>query len=403
MKNLLVIILFLSSLSIIVRAETKLGIKHGIHKVKNTEAHVFEIPADLFSIQPVKALNVGIGTETVSHIAKRTGANLAINGGFFDTFPEYEGIPSGVYKLKDEWLSIGEKSRAALGIKDNQLFWGRIKVSAFAKVGEKVYTIHGINRPPKAQENILYTPSFNTSTLTHTDRVELSVSEGQIAHISQRGDVSIPHNGYVLSLPQQHIPSSFGPGTKAHITHSTEADTDSTPWKEMDFIVSGTPLLILNGKLISDYTSEDVQKDFVTQKFARTAIGVKKDGTVVVVVAGHIHPYHKETIRKMPLEDVGHALLGLGYSRLEIKKMTLDEILSALEKCNKDDQLMGLTITELAEFMLSLGITNAINLSGGNSTNVYFEGKSLPMHGINTVNKEKKVSDAIIFSEKVMR
>ena len=46
----------------------------------------------------------------------------------------------------------------------------------------------------------------------------------------------------------------------------------------------------------------------------------------MVVGQGHIHPYHKETIRKMLLEDVGHALFGLGYSRPGNKEMTLDEI-----------------------------------------------------------------------------
>lgn len=399
MKKISIIIILFTNFGWSVSAKETLKIKHKIEKLKNTEVHIFEIPSDHFLIRPVKALNVGVGRETVSNMAKRAGATLAINGTFFTAFPEYEGIPSGVYKLKDEWLSIGDKSRAALGIKNNELFWGRLKVSAFAKVGDKVYEIHGINRPPKHQENILYTESFNRSTLTHKDRLEMILSDGQIASIHQRGDTNIPCNGCVLSLPYQRIPASFGPGTKAQITYTTEADSESTPWKEMDFIVSGAPLLLHNGKLITDYKTEDIQNQFVEEKFARTAIGSKADGSIVVVVAGRIPTFNGETLKTMPLEEIGYALLEMGYSRFDVKKMTLDEILLALKKCEKNEKEKGFTIPELGEFMQSLGVVNAINLSGGNSTNVFFEGQNVRM-GSSTPKEEKKVADSITFIDK---
>ena len=55
---------------------------------------------------------------------------------------------------------------------------------------------------------------------------------------------------------------------------------------------------------------------------------------------------------------------------------------------------VGMTLQELAEYLLSIGTTDAMNLDGGGSTTMYLDGKV-----VNTPSDkegERKVSDAIL-------
>lgn len=52
----------------------------------------------------------------------------------------------------------------------------------------------------------------------------------------------------------------------------------------------------------------------------------------------------------------------------------------------------GLTIEEMAQYMLSLGVTTAYNLDGGGSTTMVFHGKT-----VNATNKLRSISDVICF------
>ena len=55
---------------------------------------------------------------------------------------------------------------------------------------------------------------------------------------------------------------------------------------------------------------------------------------------------------------------------------------------------VGMTLQELAEYLLSLGATDAMNLDGGGSTTMFLDGRV-----VNTPSDkegERKVSDAIL-------
>lgn len=129
--------------------------------------------------------------------------------------------------------------------------------------------------------------------------------------------------------------------------------TTPEEWKELEHIVGGTPVLVQNGNLIEDFSSEKTLQSFLTNKHPRTAVGIKSNGDwVFVVVDGRFYGYFG-----------------------------------------------GMTMNELAQLMLDLGCVEALNLDGGSSTTMVFEGKVIN-DPCGTIEEEEKfveeVSDAIL-------
>lgn len=137
------------------------------------------------------------------------------------------------------------------------------------------------------------------------------------------------------------------------ISASVPPRTTSEEWKQRENIVGGAPVLIRAGVPVVDYTSEQMLKSFIVKKYSRTAVGIKENGDwVFVVVAGRLF-----------------GLLG------------------------------GMTLPELADTMLILGCVEAVNLDGGRSSAMTFEGKTVN-YTYGSVREKGKltqpVSDAIL-------
>ncbi len=84
---------------------------HVIHLVTITPKHVIEI---------IKANN-GTGRETVSAIAKRSNATIAINAGFFDIGGKQDGIPSGTLVIKGHTYNIKNRVQPLIVIDSDKL------------------------------------------------------------------------------------------------------------------------------------------------------------------------------------------------------------------------------------------------------------------------------------------
>lgn len=134
---------------------------------------------------------------------------------------------------------------------------------------------------------------------------------------------------------------------------SDSLNTTAQQWKEMEHIVGGTPVLISMGKVIEDYSAEQTIESFLTKKYPRTAIGIKTSGDwVFVVVDGRFYGF-----------------------------------------------LGGMTIKELADFMLELGCVEALNLDGGGSSTLVVDGVVINEPSGNLQENDKQVeavSDAIL-------
>jgi len=115
----------------------------------------------------------------------------------------------------------------------------------------------------------------------------------------------------------------------------------------MDYIVGGVGVLVRDGIVVADHADQKVRQGFITDRHPRTAVGIRKDGTWVLVVVDGRQP--------------------------QLSK--------------------GMTLAEIAAYMKSLDCQNAINLDGGGSSTLWYEG-----HVVNSPSdgRERPVSDAIL-------
>ena len=83
-------------------------------KTDNHIVHIVSLQPSKYSIAFIKARNQVIGRETVESIAKRTGADIAINAGFFEIGDDQDGMPSGTLIINKQLLGLNFKKHACL-------------------------------------------------------------------------------------------------------------------------------------------------------------------------------------------------------------------------------------------------------------------------------------------------
>lgn len=170
-------------------------------------------------------------------------------------------------------------------------------------------------------------------------------------------------------------------------------------------ILSAIPLLIKDGKLIS--TNKKTSK-FYTTPHARTSIGIRADGTIVIVVAEHNYLRDLNSITTGEIQSLmqerGKAL-AKKYHHKSTGDITISELKSILKtKFSAQHGAIGLTIDELAILMQALGCKDALNLDGGGSSTLWVEGKIINQAIGDKEEDEgtkvtRPVSDAIIFKK----
>ncbi|MGD9592886.1 MAG: phosphodiester glycosidase family protein, partial [Candidatus Berkiella sp.] len=140
------------------------------------------------------------------------------------------------------------------------------------------------------------------------------------------------------------------------------SSTSKKTWQGFPFIVGGTPLLLKNGTAMTNHRSEKTNRSFIEERHARTAFCIKDPHHWLFIVSAHTKaPYRQYT----------------------------------------DHIVEGLTIEELTKFLQAQGCKDAINLDGGGSSTLVFEGKvrNTPagdMDDIFQLFHERPVSDAIL-------
>lgn len=308
----------------------------------------------------VHAMDAAIGVEKTSSIAMRHGAFAAINAGFFrlDT-SIFAGDASGVLVIDGKLLSESYANRISLSISNrkNETIVGfyKEKVIPFFRIEKTDWEVSGINRERKTDELIIYTREFNRTTLTGKDGLEIIVQDGKVIWIAdEKGSSQIPERGFVISasgkfrdelLGKIKVGQTIGMNTR-HYPDKTQK-VDKTVTRFIEDIVGGVPQLIKDGKIEITWEAEKSSKAFVETRHPRTAVAKLKDGKFLMV--------------------------------------TVD---------GRSEASGGIGLQNLAEILLELGATDAMNLDGGGSTTMFLDGK--------VVNKpsdkegERRVSDAIL-------
>lgn len=172
-------------------------------------------------------------------------------------------------------------------------------------------------------------------------------------------------------------------------------------------MLSGIPLLVSENKVVPELAKKS--SDFYLKPHARTAIGTKADGTIVIVVTEH--QYLKD-LTSISMGEVQSLIKEKGkqfaeqYNHRDAGNITMNELKEILKKeYTSRHRSQGLTILELAELMKNLGCEVALNLDGGGSSTLCVNKKVMnrvigDADEGNGLEMTRGVSDAIVFIEK---
>ena len=314
------------------------------------------------------ALDKAIGVETTSSIAKRHDAVAAINSGFFRLDKtQFAGDAAGILQINGELLSESEKDRAAIAIfnsaRKTKVYFGLANSIAWVSISPNFSSldVDGINREAKADEAILYTKEIKETPTSNQDVLKLvlsrcSITCGQATISNEKQATPVPPDGYVFALHgksrgmltdqlRQKLNDRY---LSIHVSSISKfLGKREKRIESADDITNGVGLLVRDGKVGITWEQEKTTKSFVETRHPRTAVAKLRDGKFLMV--------------------------------------TVD---------GRSESSGGISLYDLADYLLSLGAVDAINLDGGGSTTMYLDGKV-----VNTPSDkegERKIGDAIL-------
>lgn len=293
---------------------------------------------------------------TVSAMAKKQNAVVAINGGYF----AFGGAALGAVKVENEWLRLPMKNRTAMGFSpEGGVVVAPLDAGARATFGSRVVareiadgaidslftnvSIDNLNGFAPENGVTLVTTRFGTVYKLRPDEVALEIDGSVVRARVETGAANVRPNGWTLIArgAARDVIASIAPGQAA--TWQVQAPT---AWQKYSTILGAGPRLLRDGKIETTEVIEEFRPDVVARG-PRSAIGIDRSGQLwFVAVDGRAPEYS-----------------------------------------------VGLTLPELALEMQKLGCVEAICLDGGGSTAMVINGilVNRPSDG-----SERRVPNALI-------
>lgn len=270
-----------------------------------------------------------VGTAPLTTIAQRWQAAAAINAGFFNRNNQY---PLGAVRANNTWISGPILSRGVVGWNDQ----GQVRMERLAlqqtltTASGRSFSVLAINSGYVQAGIGLYSPAWGATyrpvieSETVVTVVDDVVTAQQPASTIGPGGLQIPANGYLLALRSYATAAqALPPGQQVSIT----ADLLPATMAPFPNLIGGGPLLIRDRTLVLNAQLEQFSAAFGTQAAPRSAIGLTATGEILLVA-----------VHNSPLGP-------------------------------------GPTLDQLAQIMLQLGSTDALNLDGGSSASLYLGGR----------------------------
>ena len=311
---------------------TVLTIKDSIKHIKMTKyinsrpvrINVVEMNLKLnnkISIKPIMASNVLNKRVSIKTMAEKGNAIAAINGSYFK--PQ-TGVPLGTMMVNGKLLTGPIYNRVALGIKGNEFMLDRVELNAKIITKNNELLVDNINQPRMLSTYVIvYNEQWGAiSPATPKYGMQIAIKNGKITNYSEH-PLAIPKNGYVISGPKTKLEAIL---KEKNIELKTLINNPK--WHNVEHIISGGPYLVKENQIFVDVKEEKLTS--ITGRNPRTAVGYTNDGKFIMV--------------------------------------TVD---------GREEKSIGMTLTELAYFMKSIGCHNAMNLDGGGSSVMYFNGQTV--------------------------
>jgi hypothetical protein len=261
-----------------------------------------------------------------SAVARTRGALAAVNGGYFGP----NGDPLGCLMVNGEVVNEPDPNHTCAGFTaDGTPVFDQVQLQALVRTPDGEATVNGVNRDRRADELIVYRPSFDQTTGTNAFGAEAIVKGGVVTEpLDFRGNSPIPADGFVLSghgRARSWIMENLTPGTPVLVRMRFVSRSADPRWDRVIHAIGGGPHLLARG-LVSD---EGFTSILVGRRHPRTALGVLSDGRILLLVVDGRSPPHS----------------------------------------------LGMTLVELALEMRRLGAVDAMNLDGGGSSTMVVSGR----------------------------
>lgn len=271
-----------------------------------------------------------------SSIVSASGADVIVNANFFAAYSGQNKFPVG-HVMADGTFLYGVSGLTSFGFTESgAVYVGRPAVFFYVKGGGNSWACYEMNSKTQGSDlSVVYTPAFGGSVPIKIDGTAATVAGGVITDVravTAGETVAIPANGYVMVFGNDFTSTSWyrepAVGTSVTLTPGlTDSDTSGFPMEEITAMVSGGPRLVENGAICTTLEPGFQEARFTSAVTSRTALGKLADGKLVIVSTG------------------------------------------------------SASIQQLRELMLQLGCVEAVNLDGGGSTALAYQGKLIRSPG----------------------
>ena len=304
-------------------------------------AHVLDIDLKKgYQIKPALANGMIAGRQAVSGIAKDNNAIAAINASYFASNGEILGLT----KIDSTIVSTAGLARSALGIaEDGTPFIGTVDYQGSVKLRDgEILPISGVNSERGENAAVLYNQYYDKTTKTNIYGREYVIKDNEVIAINPNNS-ALKKGEVVLSVHGSSADrlANLQVGQDCVITEDL-----GEPWNKAKDILGVGPLLVQNGSVYLTTKIEQFGPDVASGRAPRTAVGLTKDGRVLLAVID-----------------------------------------------GRQSHSIGYTLLELALFMQEMGAVNAVNFDGGGSSEMVI-GKDI----INSPSDggERKVGSALV-------
>ena len=292
---------------------------------RQIQAYLVSVEPDApYELLPFSAAGTYNGRGRVSQFAAQKKLVAAMNASYFDT----DGWVIGSIKNKGQMMAMDEQPRSGYVLKNGRPdivqdigYYGTVNLP-----NGKQLVLKGMNRGRISEDLVLYNSFYAPSTKTNQWGREVKIVNNRVTAVSTAGNMAITpgsvvisgHGASAVALAQLKV------GDKVNISETLGRSAADAA----DTVVSGGPLLVEHGRLQVRVEEERIAADIAKGRAPRTALGIKKDGTLLMLVVD-----------------------------------------------GRSNNSAGLTLTELATYLLRLGAREAVNFDGGGSSVLAINGQ----------------------------
>lgn len=314
---------------------------------RQIQAHlVTAAPEAACELKPFSVPGCYTGRGKLSAYKEQRKMLAAVNASYFDK----EGWVIGNVKYNNQLMAVDLQPRSAciIGFDGPKIVSGVGYKGMVTLYNGTELEVKGMNRGRIADDLVIYNEHYGASTRTNCWGREIRVQDNHAIEISDKGNMTLKPGSVVISghgkMAKALAAVHLGDPLVIRETLGNQ-EADAAP-----VVISGGPLLLEDGRINVRSHEEYIAADIAKGRAPRTGIGLKRDGTLLLLVVD-----------------------------------------------GRNNNSAGLTLAEFAAYFQRLGAAYAVNLDGGGSSEMVVGGRVVnrPSDG-----KERLVSIGLGLFEK---